>query len=292
MYMLQEQVIADTIDHLVAHYQEQPRLEALAARAGYETTHFQKLFKDYVGISPKRLVQYMNMRQARELLMNGHSALDAALETGLSSTSRLHDLFVSCEGITPGEIKNRGAGLTITYGFYPTPIGEVMIGKTARGVCWLGFLMDESRERPEERMHEHWPKASFIHDDQAIAPEAAHVMRIWAGQGSEGSKLKLDLYGTNFQIQVWQALLKIPLGETVTYKDIAEQVCTPKASRAVGNAVGANPISLLIPCHRVIRASGIIDNYGWGSPRKKLLLAAESHQLSHHAGFQDPALNI
>lgn len=273
--MVQEQVIAESIDFIVAHYQQRPDLEALAARAGYETTHFQKLFKDYVGISPKRLTQYLHMRQARELLEGGRSTLDTALESGLSGTGRLHDLFVSCEGVTPGNVQNRGVGLEITYGFYPSILGEVMIGKTDKGVCWLGFLVDESRDEPLRRLQAHWPKAELVHDDTAVAGEAGHILNIWRGQGEAGSKLKLDLYGTNFQLQVWQALLKIPVGETVTYMDIAEQVCTRKASRAVGNAVGANPISLLIPCHRVIRATGIIDNYSWGSPRKKLLLAAE-----------------
>lgn len=275
-----KQVIAESIDYLVSHYREQPRLDFLARRAGYEATHFQKLFKDYVGISPKRLVQYMNMRHARELLECHYSTLDTALEAGLSGTGRLHDLFVSCEGVTPGQVQGRGQGLTITYGFYSTPIGEVMIGKTDKGMCWLGFVMEESRDIPLQRMKQHWPKASIIHDDAAIEAEAQQIMRIWRGQEKSGQKLKLDLYGTNFQIQVWQALLRIPHGQTVTYKDIAHQVCTPKASRAVGNAVGANPVSLLIPCHRVIRASGIIDNYAWGSARKKLILAMESKKFA------------
>lgn len=274
--MIQEQVIAESIDYLVAHYQDQPSLEALAARAGYEATHFQKLFKDHVGISPKRLCQYMHMRRARELLAEGHSTLETALQSGLSGTGRLHDLFVSCEGVTPGAVQNRGAGLQITYGFQPTILGEVMIGKTPRGVCWLGFLVDESRERPLRRLRAHWPLAELVHDDAALRGETEKIFRIWRGQGLAHEKLKLDLYGTNFQIQVWQALLQIPIGETVTYQDIAAQVCSARASRAVGNAVGANPVSLLIPCHRVIRSTGIIDNYGWGSPRKKLILALES----------------
>lgn len=271
----QYDIIADTIDHLVAHYDEKPRLEALAVRAGYEPTHFQKLFKEYVGISPKRLVQYMNMRKARELMQDDAPLLDVAVDAGLSSPSRLHDLFVSCEGVTPGEVKARGAGLTITYGFYPTPLGRLMIGKTARGVCWLAFLVDEDEALPIKRIKAHWPRAAFIHDDAAIELEAQVIMNIWRGQGDAEKRLGLDLYGTNFQLQVWQALLRIPYGETVTYSDVGAQVGKPKAARAIGNAVGANPISLLIPCHRVIRATGIIDNYAWGSARKKLILAME-----------------
>lgn len=273
----QQQIIAEVIDHLVAHYQEQPRLEALAARAGYEATHFQKLFKDHVGISPKRLVQYMNMRQARELLSDGASALEASMAAGLSSTSRLHDLFVSCEGMTPGAVKMRGQGITISYGFHPTPLGELLVAQTDKGVCYLGFLVEQDRSAPEAGMRGHWPQAVFVHDDAVTSAAANKIMQIWRGCGDAGDKLKLDLYGTNFQLQVWQALLRIPVGETVTYQHIARQVCTEKASRAVGNAVGKNPISLLIPCHRVIRGSGIIDNYNWGSPRKKLILAMESH---------------
>ncbi|MCF8496411.1 MAG: methylated-DNA--[protein]-cysteine S-methyltransferase [Alphaproteobacteria bacterium] len=273
--MFQEGIIADSIDYLVTHYQERPDLDALAARAGYEPAHFQKMFKSHVGISPKRLVQYMHARHARELLADGRSTLDAALTAGLSGNGRLHDLFVSCEGVTPGEIKNRGEGLRIAYGFYPTILGEVMIGKTARGVCWLGFLVDQKRDESLRRLRAHWPLADLAHDQEAVRPESEALIRIWRGQGDAGRRLKLDLYGTNFQIQVWQALLRIPCGETVTYQDIARGLGRPKSSRAVGGAVGANPVSLLIPCHRVIRSTGIIDNYGWGSPRKKLILGME-----------------
>lgn len=272
-------VIAESIDYLVAHYQEQPDLEFLARRAGYEATYFQKLFKESVGISPKRLQQYMNARHARELLGAGYSTLDAALETGLSSTSRLHDLFISVEGVSPGSVQNRGRGLKIVYGVYASVLGNVIIAKTEKGVCWLGFMMEGSENHCVSRIAQHWPEAIFMRDDQAIISEAHNLMRIWAGQGDAVKKLKLDLYGTNFQLQVWQALLRIPCGKTLTYQNIANDMGRPKSSRAVGNAVGANPVSLLIPCHRVIRASGIIDNYGWGSPRKKLLLAMEAKAI-------------
>lgn len=270
-----EQVIAESIDYLVAHYSEQPELDFLAGRAGYETTHFQKLFKEHVGISPKRLVQYMNMRHARELLADGHATLDVAHETGLSGTGRLYDLFVSCEAVTPGDVKHKGKGLTVTYGYHSTPLGEIMVGQTARGVCYLGFLVDEDRSVPFQKMKKHLPHAEYQANDNGTQAAADAIMQIWGGHGDKNHKLKLDLHGTNMQIQVWQALLKIPLGETVTYQSIAQQIGKPKASRAVGNAVGANPVSLLIPCHRVIRGTGIIDNYGWGSPRKKLILGME-----------------
>lgn len=274
--MRQEHVIAGALDYLVAHYQEGPSLEALAARAGYEAAHFQKLFKDYVGISPKRLEQYMKARHAREFLEGGASTLEAAYAAGVSGNGRLHDLFVSVEAATPGQVQNRGEGLSIVYGFAPSVLGEVMVAKTGRGVCWLGFLVDEKRDETMRRVRAHWPGARLIHDDDAIAPEAEKIFDIWKGRGRKGEKLALDLYGTNFQIQVWRALLRIPCGAVATYQQVAWELGRPKASRAVGNAVGANPVSLLIPCHRVIRASGIIDNYGWGSPRKKLILGIEA----------------
>lgn len=270
-----QKIIAETIDYLVTHFQSQPDLDFLARRAGYEATHFQKLFKQHVGISPKRLVQYMNVRHARELLKDGRPLLDAALETGLSGPARLHDLFVACEGVTPGEVRNRGQGLRIVYGFFSSVVGEILIGQTERGVCWLGFLVDGQRDEPLERMKALWPAAHFSHEDHAVVNTGKQIMDIWQGRGDSRKRLALDLYGTNFQIQVWQALLRIPCRQTVTYGAIAREVCTEKASRAVGNALGANPISLLIPCHRVIRSTGIIDNYAWGSARKKLILALE-----------------
>jgi AraC family transcriptional regulator of adaptative response/methylated-DNA-[protein]-cysteine methyltransferase len=267
-------VIAEAIDYLVAHYADQPDLDALAKRAGYEPSYFQKLFKDKVGISPKRLVQFMSMSHAKELLLGGASTLESAQAVGLSGNGRLHDLFVSIEGVTPGEVKNRGADMDVVYGFHATPIGEILLAQTRRGVCYLGFLMEQGRNVPIAKMKAHMPLARFKEDDKETFAAMDQIMMIWRGQGR--GRLKLDLYGTNLQLQVWQALLRIPTGETVTYKDVAEQLGRPKASRAIGNAVGANPVSLLIPCHRVIRGTGIIDNYGWGSPRKKVLLGLEA----------------
>lgn len=276
METLTDTVIADTIDYLVAHYREQPSLEALARRAGYDPTHFQKTFRQKAGISPKRFCQFMTYRHARDLLASGHDALAAALDSGLSGAGRLHDLFVACEAATPGEVRKRGRGLEIRYGFHPTPLGELLIGRTSRGVCWLGFRVDGLRDAPMERMHGHWPEAVFVEDVTATAPDAAQIVAIWLGVADARRKLRLDLHGTNFQIQVWRALLKIPNGDTVTYDDVACTIGRPKSQRAVGNAVGANPVSLLIPCHRVIRKSGVLNNYGWGDARKKALLGMEA----------------
>lgn len=270
------QIIAESIDYLVAHADESPDLSHLAARAGYETTYFQKLFKENVGLSPKKLIQYMKMRQARELLLTGQRTLDAAHDAGISGNARLHDLFVTIEGATPGSVQKRGAGVTITYGYHPTVLGEILIGQTDKGVCWLGFVMGDDRGYPFMRLQKHWPEATLVQDEEQTARYASWLMDIWSGQGSAQNKLPLDLYGTNFQIQVWQALLQIPSGSARTYQDVGMELGRPQSSRAIGNAVGANPISVLIPCHRVIRATGIIDNYAWGSPRKKLILGLEN----------------
>ena len=273
-----EQIIAESIDYLVAQSERAPDLETLAKRAGYETTHFQKLFKEKVGLTPKQLQHYMGLRRARDFLLAGYPTLQAAYEAGLSGNGRLHDLFITIEGATPGEVKGRGAGLVIQYGYHPTVLGEILVGVTPRGVCWLGFIVDEDRAVPFARLREHWPQAQLIEDSDATKTYADQIMAIWAGQGTAKKKLRLDLYGTNFQIQVWQALLKIPGGASVSYMDVADYLGIPTASRAVGTAVGKNPISLLIPCHRVIQQSGIVENYGWGTPRKKFLLGIECAQ--------------
>ncbi len=275
----QENIIANAIDYLAAREGDMPDLDALAQRFGYESTHFQKLFKDKVGISPKRMMQYMRFKRARDFLLEGHPTLEAAYQAGLSSAGRLHDLFVTCEAATPGMVQRRGEGMTITYGYCSSPIGDILVGQTDVGVCWLGFVVDEDRSVPFREMQRHWPKAQMIEGDVRVA--ADHILRIWQGRGDQTRKIKLHLHGTNFQIQVWQALLKIPAGSTVSYQDVADALGDPKASRAVGTAVGYNPISLLIPCHRVIQKSGIVDNYMWGTQRKKILLGLESENVAH-----------
>lgn len=274
-----EQVISDSIDYIATHWHDQPDLEFLARRAGYDPTHFQKSFSKMVGISPKKLIQFMHAKYARDMLLNGYSTLDAAYAAGLSGNGRLHDLFVTMEAATPGEIQRKGAGLTIRHGFHPTPVGDVLIAETEKGLCWLGFVVDGDRQPASNRMYKTWPQAGFVEDIAGTAATAQKILEIWAGADCE--KLNLHLYGTNFQIQVWHALMKIPCGATVSYQAIAGSIGKPTASRAVGSAVGANPISLLIPCHRVIQASGIVENYGWGTPRKKLILALEAENIPH-----------
>lgn len=277
MTQISTQAVSDAIDYIAAHWQEQPDLDALARRAGYDLTHFQKTFTQMVGLSPKKLVQYMNARHAREFLLEGYSTLDAAYAAGLSGNGRLFDLFVNVEAATPGEVQKKGQGLRISYGYHPTPLGDILIAQTERGLCWLGFVVEEDRDVPMQRLRAYWPKAEFIEDVKNTTAAAQKIMRVW--RGAAEPKFNIHLYGTNFQIQVWQALLKIPCGGTVSYQDVANYLGKPTASRAVGGAVGANPISLLIPCHRVIQSSGIIENYGWGTPRKKLILAMESANI-------------
>ena len=268
-------IIADAVDYLVANHATQPDLDHLARRAGYEPSHFQKLFRQHVGVSPKRLQQFMTLRHARDLLRQGCSTLDAAIGSGLSGQGRLHDLFVTMEAMTPGAVQRRGAGMSIRYAFHPTPLGDLLIARTALGICFLGFRMADDPDRAVSRLASHFPAATLIEDAEPTMGDAQAISAIWRGGQPSGHRLPLDLHGSNLQIQVWQALMAIPYGETATYSAIARQIGRPTASRAVGNAVGANPVCLLVPCHRVIRATGIIDNYGWGSPRKKLILAME-----------------
>lgn len=279
------QVIAETIDYLVDHYHERPDLDFLSRRAGYEKTYFQKLFKEHVGISPKHLIQYMLMRDAEEMLVYGRSIMEVSEFSGFSSTSRLHDLCVNFTAMSPGGIKNRGQGITVTYGCYPANIGELFLGYTDHGICWLGFIMDGQTARAEAQMRARWPAADFIADadTQQFLTLGQRVVDVWAGRDDMSAPLAalpIDVFGTNFQVQVWQSLLKIPFGQTRSYKQIAEDIGKPSASRAVGTAIGQNPISVLIPCHRVIQASGIVENYAWGSARKKLLLGMEGYMCS------------
>lgn len=277
--------IAQMIDYMVAHPEGGSDLEDLARKAGYEPTYFQKLFHAYVGVTPKQLNRFMSLSRAREFLLEGYTTLGAAYEAGLSGNGRLHDLCVTIDAASPAEIKSRGKGLVIYYGWHLTPIGDVLIAETGRGICWMSFSMQQEHAGAYNAFIKRWPMAEIIEDTQRTALSAARIIEVWQGRAETG-KLKLNLFGTNFQMQVWQALLKIPTGGTVSYQAIANYIGQPKANRAVGTAVGANPISLLIPCHRVIQSSGIVENYAWGSARKKMLLGLEGF-----TGQERPALN-
>ncbi len=268
-------IVAKAIDDFICDDVEHENLETRVRQYGYEPTYFTKLFKEKTGLTPSQFLRYKKMRQARDFLLEGYSTLDAAYAAGLSGQGRLHELFVTYEAASPGTVKKKGQGLTITYGTHPTSIGEVLIGVTDNGLCWLGFSMKENRIASYQKMEKHWRNADFQKNNDLTKPFAKKVQDMLIGKGDKSS-LRLDLHGTNFQIQVWQALLKIPLGSTLNYQAIAKAIGNPKASRAVGSAVGANPIAWIIPCHRVIQASGLVENYASGTDRKCALLGFES----------------
>lgn len=267
--------VARAIDYLVAHWEAQPSLEETAAAAGLSPMHFQRVFKEGAGVSPKRFLQAMAAGEAKRAFGDGASVLDAAFAAGLSGPSRLHDLFLASEAMTPGAYRKKGAGETIRFAEADGPFGRALIGATEKGICWLSFTEPMGRERSLDEMKADWPAARFVADAAFIAPLAEAAFAFAAGK-PPGRPLGLYVQGTNFQLKVWQALLSIPCGGRASYGDIAAAVGAPKASRAVGAAVGANMISLLIPCHRVILASGVIHNYRWGANRKRALLALEA----------------
>ncbi|HBS36504.1 MAG TPA: 6-O-methylguanine DNA methyltransferase [Parvularcula sp.] len=267
--------VARAIDYLVAHWEEQPSLEATAEVAGLSPMHFQRVFKEGAGVSPKRFLQAMAAGAAKQAFGSGASVLDAAFAAGLSGPSRLHDLFLVSEAMTPGAWRKKGAGETIRFAEADGPFGRALIGATEKGICWLSFIEPMGLQRSLDEMKADWPAARFAADKTFIAPRAEAAFAFAAGKPLD-RPLGLYVQGTNFQLKVWQALLAIPCGGRATYGDIAAKVGAPKAGRAVGAAVGANMISLLIPCHRVILASGVIHNYRWGANRKRALLAIEA----------------
>ncbi|MEO0392453.1 MAG: methylated-DNA--[protein]-cysteine S-methyltransferase [Pseudomonadota bacterium] len=270
--------IADTIDYLAYHWQEQPSLEHLAARAGWSLSHFQRAFAEHVGVSPKRMLQFLTIAHARDRLKQGASLLETAFDSGLSGPGRLHDLFVSVEAMTPGEYKAQGADIHITYGWGQSVFGPVLLGVTGRGICWLAFAKIDDSAAAEAEFHAEWALSQRIRDDQAVQPILDHALHCWRGKATApgaASKARLLLRGTNFQLKVWHALLRIPPGELRSYGQIAQAIGAPKATRAVGTACGANLISALIPCHRAITSTGMIHAYRWGIGRKRVLIACE-----------------
>jgi AraC family transcriptional regulator of adaptative response/methylated-DNA-[protein]-cysteine methyltransferase len=270
--------VAAAIRYVVEHYQEQPALEDMAAAAGMSPFHFQRVFRRWAGISPKRFLQYVTLEHAKRALAADASVLDAALDSGLSGPSRLHDLFVSCTALTPGEFKALGERLVIRWGVHDAPLGRVLIGTTERGVCWLAFLEHDGDGGDNEaaviaEFKREWRGARLLRDDAGTAGAAARAFAL-AAPGAD--PLPLLVRGTNFQVKVWEALLRIPFGRLVSYQTIARAIGQPRAVRAVGRAVGANNISWLIPCHRVILATGIIHNYRWGVRQKQILVGFEA----------------
>lgn len=263
--------IERAIHYLARHAGRQPDLADAAAAAGLSPFHFQRLFTRWAGVSPKRFVELLTVEHAKRLLRDSASVLDAALAVGLSGPGRLHDQFVALEAATPGEFKAGGAGLTIRWGVHASPFGAVLAALTARGVCRLAFIDDDGDAAERDALAAAWPRATLIRDDRQTAA-AAHA----AFAGGAGAKPPLWVRGTNFQIAVWRALLRVPEGKVCTYGDLAAAIGRPTAARAVGQAVGANPVACLIPCHRVIRSVGALGGYRWGTERKRALLAWEA----------------
>ncbi len=266
------QRVEQAILYLDKNYQTQPELSEIAASIGLSEYHFQRLFTRWVGISPKRFLQFLTKEGAKELLQRS-SVLNATYSVGLSSPGRLHDLFVTTEAVTPGEYKSRGAGLTIRYGFHPTPFGECLLAVTERGICHLGFVQG-SRETALVHLKADWREAALLEAASATGPLIVPIFSL----GLSPAPVSLFLTGSNFQLKVWEALLRVPPGTATTYEQLAAQIGQPKAIRAVGTAVGHNPVALLIPCHRVIRKLGEFGNYRYGPARKKAMLGWEATQ--------------
>jgi len=265
-------VIATIIEYLYEHLDQQPSLEDVAVYMNLSPSYIQRQFQEWVGVSPKKFVQYMSLQQAKYYLMQQHSLLDTALNTGLSGTGRLHDLFIQLEGMTPGEYKQQGDGVILNYSVETSPFGDLLVVSSDKGICSVRFI--DHHANIEEIVKQHFPRAHLKNNSPIWHQQIAE----WFEQDfSEHlqQKLPLNLAGTPFQLQVWEALLTIPEGQLRTYQDIAEQIGKPKAVRAVATAIGQNPIAYLIPCHRVIRATGMVGEYHWQKGRKLALLAWE-----------------
>jgi AraC family transcriptional regulator of adaptative response/methylated-DNA-[protein]-cysteine methyltransferase len=264
--------IEQAILYLENHYKDQPNLEEVAANIGLSEYHFQRLFTRWAGVSPKRFLQFLTKEGAKELLDRSENLLDTTHQVGLSSLGRLHDLFVTTEAVTPGEYKSGGEGLTIRYGIHLTPFGKCLIGLTERGICHLGFVQTSEGDTIDGLVNE-WKEARMIEDYRSTAALVGPIFDL--RYNTRIKPLNLHLRGTNFQLKVWEALLGIPAGTVTTYESIASRIGKPNAVRAVGTAVGHNPIAVLIPCHRVIRKVGEFGNYRYGALMKKALLARE-----------------
>ena len=278
------QQIARAIEHLTAHYQEQPSLSELAEKANLSEFHFQRLFTEWAGVSPKKFGQYLTLEHAKTRLRNGAPLADAAYDAGLSGTGRLHDLFVSIEGVTPGQFKQAGSGLTLDYGVFDSPFGRYVLGAINEKIAVLQFLNED--DHPEIILTAAWPEALLHHDPVALQSLVDQIFPLsdvtLAGQTPQRlpqRRLPVLLRGSAFQLKVWEALLKIPEGQLASYDQIAQAIGQPTASRAVGTAIGSNPVGYLIPCHRVIRKTGLFGGYRWGAERKQVMLGWEAAQI-------------
>lgn len=266
------QRVAELIRYLEAHAAEQPGLAELARHAGLSESRLQRLFTRWAGVSPKRFLQYLSKEHALAVLRDGGGILDAAWSAGLSGPGRLHDLLVHCEAVTPGEARG-SVPLQVAYGYAGSPYGEALLAWSGRGVCFLAFRDPDDPGAALEALHAQWPGAEFSKDGAGARRLA---QRVFGRSVTPGQPLALHLRGTNFQLKVWEALLRVPDGALTTYGDLAGAIGSPGAARAVGGAVGANPVAWLVPCHRVIRGSGAFGGYRWGAERKRAMLLREA----------------
>jgi len=264
--------VATAIDYIRTHFKEQPDLNEVAEKVHLSPFHFQRLFTDWAGVSPKKFLQYLSIEHAKSMLQEkGTTLFDAAFDTGLSGTSRLHDLFIGIEGMTPGEYKNGGEALAINYSFAESPFGEIIVASTPKGICHLAFITE--REAALAQLKAQFPHAKY---QQTVDLIQQNALYIFSQDWHSLSEVKLHLKGTAFQLKVWEALLNIPMGRLSTYGSISETIGNPGAFRAVGSAIGQNPVAFLIPCHRVIRSTGDTGDYHWGSTRKKAMIGWEA----------------
>ena len=268
-------VIGRAIDAIVARAPEQASLDEIAASVGLSPAHFQRVFSQWVGVSPKRYQQYLALDHAKRLLAERHTVLDAAHAAGLSGAGRLHDLFLRWEAMSPGEYARAGDGLEIAWGWFDSPFGPALAMGTDRGLCGLAFAAETGRDAAVADMTARWPKAAFVEAPERLAP--------WVAAAFGGGEARLHLIGAPFQIKVWEALLQVPSGHVTTYSDIAAAIGRPKAVRAVGTAVGRNPVSFLIPCHRALQKAGGLGGYHWGLGVKRAMLAWEAARLDSAA---------
>jgi AraC family transcriptional regulator of adaptative response/methylated-DNA-[protein]-cysteine methyltransferase len=272
------EIVRRAIAFVSERWRAQPEIEAIAAASGVSAGDLHHLFRRWAGITPKAFLQALTLDHARALLRDSASVLDASFEVGLSGPGRLHDLFVTHEAMSPGEWKSGGAGLTMSYGFHPSPFGTALVMATARGLAGLAFADSGEEQAALADMQSRWPRANIIADTAGTALLAARIFdpRLWRAN----RPLRVVLIGTDFEVRVWETLLKIPLGRAMTYSDIAAKLRAPKAARAVGAAVGKNPVSFVVPCHRVLGKSGDITGYHWGLTRKRAMLGWELGRLT------------
>lgn len=268
--------IAEAISYIQQNFKQQPDLDEVAEKVHLSPHHFQRLFTEWAGVSPKKFLQYISVEHAKRILKEQQSTLfDAAFETGLSSTGRLHDLFVNIEGMTPGEFKNGGATLAINYSYAETPFGNVLVASTPKGICYMAFA--ESEQQSLTDLQQHFPNAEY---KQMVDLLQQNALYIFTHDWKKISQIKLHLKGTAFQLKVWETLLKIPMGQLTTYGQIAGEIKKPGASRAVGTAIGSNPVAFLIPCHRVIQSTGLFGGYMWGPTRKTAIIGWEASKAT------------